>query len=283
MAVSIPVAVLRRRVRLDLRRHRENCGLTQRQAAQQLGIGEKNIGHYEGGRNLPNDMIAADLLRIYEALDEIPEFLRVLADARKRTPSTAAAADPEQYGTYAALEQGASQLDSYDALVLHGLAQTAEYAEAVMRGHGTSYPEAEVRRRLRARIQRQDVLTGDDPTHLWLIIKESVLHEPIGGPDVMRGQLDHLIELSERPHIEVQVIPRDVAVYPALHGPFTRLSFNLPNDPGVVYIETRVKGLFLEEAAELQEYEQVMAHLRVLAAAQDDSRQIITAARKEIA
>lgn len=282
MAVSIPVAVLRRRVRLDLRRHRENCGLTQREAAKAAGIGEKNIGHYELGRNLPSDAITTELLRLYDVADETAEFLRVLADARKRTPSAAATADPEQYGTYAALEQGAAQIESYDALVLHGLAQTADYAEAVMRGHGQGYTEAEVRRRLRTRVRRQDVLTGEHPAKLWLVIKESALREPVSGPDVMRAQLDHLIELSERPNIEIQVIPRDVAVHPALHGPFIRLSFDLPNDPGLIYIETRVKALFFEEPAELHEYGHVMAHLRVLAANQEDSRAIITAARKEL-
>jgi len=283
MPVTISTAVVRRRVRLDLRRHRENAGLNQREAAEQSGLGAGHLAHFESGRNVPSDEAARKLFTTYGVRDELDEFLALLVEARRRTPSAAAASDPEQFNLYAGLEQGASRIESYEALVLHGLVQTEQYAEALMRGHGQGLSEAEVRRRLRLRLRRQDVLTGDSPTRLWLLIKQHILAEPVGGPDVLRGQLEHLLKLSELPNVDIQMIRRDTVAYPALHTPFTIMQFDLPSDPGLVYIETRAKGLFFEETAEIQDYAQVMSHLRVLAAPQEESAAIIDAMRKEIA
>jgi transcriptional regulator with XRE-family HTH domain len=282
MPVTISIPVLQRRVRLDLRRHRANAGLSVREAADRSGVSSGNISHYESGRNKPSDEAATNLLTAYGVADELPEFLAILAEARRRTPSAAAAADPEKFNLYAGLEQGAAVIESWNALVLHGLVQTAAHAEVLLRAHGQGLAEAEIRRRLRARVRRQDVLSGDNPAKLWLVIKHSVLTEPVGDPEVQIQQLTHLLELSERPHVEIQVVPRDVVAIPALHGAFTTLQFPLPNDPGLVYVETRVRGLMYEEPGEIQDYAQVMSHLKVLAADQEDSRRIVEAVRKEI-
>jgi transcriptional regulator with XRE-family HTH domain len=283
MPVSTSVAVLRRRVAVALRHYRENAGLTQKEAAARIGIAANRINHFESMRNLPPDEELIRLLELYDATDETDELLAILPAARKRTPSEAATVDPDQFNLYVGLEAGATQIESYDALVLHGLVQTAEYAEALLRGHGRGLPEAEVRRRLRLRLRRQELLTGESPARMWIVVPQQVLELPVGGPEVMHSQLAHLLEVAALPNMELQVIPRDVVPYSALHGPFMILSFPISGDAGLVYVETRVRGLFFEQAHELQEYAQMMNHLRVLARSPEESVRLIDRIRKEIA
>jgi transcriptional regulator with XRE-family HTH domain len=282
MPVSTSVAVLRRRVAVSLRRHRENAGLTQKEAAKQTGIAGNRINHFETMRNMPPDEDLVRLLELYGATEETDELLAILPTARKRTPSEAATTDPEQFNLFIGLEAGATRIEAYNALVLHGLVQTVEYAEALLRGHGQGHPEAEVRRRLRLRMRRQELLTAQTPTPLWLVTSQLVLEGPVGGPEVMRGQLAHLLDIAELPNVELQVLPRDVVPYAALHGPFTIMSFSIPGDAGLVYVETRVRGLFFEQPHELHEYAQVMNHLRVLARPPEESSRLIDMIRKEI-
>ncbi|MBP2320360.1 transcriptional regulator with XRE-family HTH domain [Kibdelosporangium banguiense] len=282
MPVSTSVAVLRRRVAIALRQHRENAGLTQKEAGRRTGIAANRLNHFEGMRSLPPDAELVRLLELYEATEETVELLTILPLARKRTPSEAASADPDQFNLYIGLEAGATQIESYDALVLMGLVQTAEYAEAFLRGAVQRFPEAEVRRRLRLRLRRQELLTAESPTHLWLVVPQRVLEVPVGGAEVMRGQLAYLLDLAKLPNVELQVIPRDAVAYSALQGAFTMMSFPIPGDAGLVYVETRVRGLFFEQPDELQEYRQVMNHLRVLAEPPKESRRLIDRIRKEI-
>jgi hypothetical protein len=282
MPVSTSVAVLRRRVAVALRRHRENAGLTQVEAGKQTGIASGRINHFEVMRNLPPDNELVTLLELYEATEETEELLTILPAARKRIPSEAAASDPNQFNLYLGLEAGATQIESYNALVLHGLVQTAEYAEALLRGHGQGLYEAEIRRRLRLRLRRKDLLSSESAPRLWLVVAQRVLEAPIGGPEVMRGQLAHLRDVAALPNVEVQVIPSDVVPYGALHGPFTIMSFPIPGDAGLVYVETRVRGLFFDQPRELQEYAQVMNHLRVLAKPPKESIRLIDRIRKGI-
>lgn len=282
MPVSTSVAVLRRRVAVALRRHRENAGLTQVEAGRLTGIASGRINHFEVMRNLPPDHELVTLLELYEAAEEVDELLAILPAARKKVPSEAAASDPNQFNLYVGLEAGASQIESYDALVLMGLVQTTEYAEALLRGHGQGLPEAEIRRRMRVRQRRKELLSADSVPQLWLVIRQHVLETPVGGPEVMRAQLGHLREIAALPNVEVQVVPRDVVPYSALHGPFTIMSFPIPGDPGLVYVEARARGLFFDQPKELQEYGQVMNHLRVLATPPKESLRLIDRIRKEI-
>ena len=283
MPVSTSVAVLRRRVAVALRRHRENAGLTQKETAKRTGIAAGRINHFELMRSLPPDAELVSLLELYEAGEDTDELLAILPAARKRTASEAASTDPDQFDLYIGLEAGATRIESYDALVLNGLVQTAEYAEALLRGHGQGLPEAEVRRRLRLRLRRGDLLTAESPTQLWLVVAQHVLEAPVGGPEVMRGQLAHLLDVAALPNVDVQVIPREVVPYSALHGAFMIMSFPIPGDAGLVYIETRIRGLYFEQPHELQEYAQVMNHLRVLARPPEESSRLIDRIRKEIA
>ncbi|MBA8827494.1 hypothetical protein FHX42_004890 [Saccharopolyspora lacisalsi] len=98
----------------------------------------------------------------------------------------------------------------------------------------------------------------------------------------MRGKLEHLMSMVELANVEIQVCPVTIGGHPALTGPFTILHFPMPHDPGVVYVETRVRAVWFEEQAEIDQYTQVMNHLRTLAATPEESRQLLTRKLKEL-
>jgi transcriptional regulator with XRE-family HTH domain len=279
--VSTSVAVLRRRIAVSLRSHRENTGMTQREAASLTGIAATRINHFETMRSVPPDKDATELLELYGVAEETAEFLELLKAARKRTPNRASATDPNDFDLYIGLESGATRIESYNALVLHGLVQTADYAEALLRGHGQALPEKEIRRQLRLRLHRQEVLRSDPPLQLWLVVSQHVLETPVGGPEVMRAQLAHLRELADLPNVEIQVLPREIVPYAAMHGAFTIMSFPFPGDAGLVYVETRARGLFFEETSHLLEYAQVLNYLRVSALSPEESIRLFESIRKE--
>src|SRR5437870_9108184 len=108
---------------------------------------------------------------------------------------------------YVGLEAAADAIHAYEALVVPGLLQTEDYARATIRAARHDIDESEVEKRVRIRIARQSLLTQDDPLDLWVILDEAVLHRPVGGPGVMRRQLDHLVMVSDLPNVAMQVLP----------------------------------------------------------------------------
>ncbi|MGH7869841.1 MAG: DUF5753 domain-containing protein, partial [Candidatus Dormibacteraceae bacterium] len=112
------------------------------------------------------------------------------------------------------------------------------------------------------------------------VLDESVLHRKIGGSEVLRKQLDHLLKMIERPEIQLQIVPLDVKVHPALHGTFVKMSFPMSEDPGLIYLESRLGGSYHEGQPEIDEYTDIMNHLRVIALDQTKSAQLIRNQRK---
>ncbi|WP_092928730.1 DUF5753 domain-containing protein [Actinopolyspora alba] len=110
-------------------------------------------------------------------------------------------------------------------------------------------------RRTELRLPRQRVLDREGtPLELTTVIDESVLRRRIGDTRIMREQLEHLSDVSERTNVAARILGADVGVHPALHGPFTLMDFAIPGDPGVVYLEDRLGGRYYEDADEIDEY-----------------------------
>jgi Domain of unknown function (DUF5753) len=123
----------------------------------------------------------------------------------------------------------------------------------------------EVEQRVRARIERQELLRGDDPLALWAIVDEAALRRLVGGQQVMRAQLAHLVEATAQPNITLQVIPFDVGAHPGMPGSFVYMEFGEPTDPELVYVDTLAGDLFLEAEADLRRYASMFDHLRAIA------------------
>ncbi|MBY8853033.1 DUF5753 domain-containing protein, partial [Saccharothrix sp. MB29] len=153
---------------------------------------------------------------------------------------------PEYFRLFLGLESSAVKIESWDAIVVPGLFQTPDYARAIIRDGDPGLSVTEVERRIELRAARQDeVLDRDDPPRVWAVISEAALRLEVGGRAVLKQQLARLVELRERPNVDVQVLPASAGAHTGAEGAFTLLTFpsELEHDPGCVYTETRVKGV----------------------------------------
>ncbi|MGH3684231.1 MAG: helix-turn-helix domain-containing protein [Pseudonocardiaceae bacterium] len=294
MVISSPT-VLRRWLAFELARLRNAAGLSQQQAADRLGRVQSHISNLERGpgaknrRNIPALAEVEMLLDLYGRKDLIAQFRQLLEQSKRKHWWEGLTKDviPPLFDFYLGLEEGAVSLECYDALTVTGLLQCRAYAQVLLRCHGSALPDEEVARQVDLRLRRQDVLDRpEDPLRLWAILDESVLHRMIGGPEVMAAQLDHLLKLTERPEIQLQVLPAVLpathGVHPGLHGSFTRMTFPTPGDPGLVYLESSLGGSYHEAQAEIDEYIEIMNHLRVLALTPEHSADLIRTIRKDL-
>ncbi|MEV0400195.1 DUF5753 domain-containing protein [Actinoallomurus sp. NPDC050550] len=113
-------------------------------------------------------------------------------------------------------------------------------------------------------MERQAVLDRDRRLKFWAICDEAALHRLVGGASVMRGQLEHLVDVAELPNVTLQVIPFDVGAHPGMPGSFIVLNF--ADNPTVVYVDSMAGDLFIEEEADIRRYTAFYEHLRAVAA-----------------
>jgi transcriptional regulator with XRE-family HTH domain len=290
MTISSPT-VLRRWIAFELARLRKDADLSQAQAADKLGRTQGHISNLERGpgaagrRNVPSWPDVEALLRIYGQPDLGPRFRQLLDQSKRKhwSEDLPKGVIPPLFDLYLGLEEGATAIDCYDGMTMPGLLQCQAYAEVLLRGHSENLSDEEHARRVELRMRRQAVFDRpDDPLRLWSILDESVLYRMIGGPEVLGKQLDHLLEVIQRPEIQFQILPLDAVVHPALHGSFKIMNFPTPGDAGLIYLESRIGGVYHEAQAEIDEYTEVMNHLRVIALDQQKSAQLIRKRRKDL-
>ena len=170
---------------------------------------------------------------------------------------------PTAYATYIALEAEARSLRCYDALIVHGLLQTEDYAREVIRaGLMQLASDSEVERRVEVRRNRQVLLTDrEPPLELWCVIDENILRRMIGGADVMRAQYARLVELADLPNVTLQVLPHDVGAHPGAAGTFAILEFPERYMPEVGYVEALNSALYVEGDTDVHAYSLVFNRL----------------------
>jgi len=262
--MTVSPTVRRRRLAAELRRLRALAEVTQQQAAAHLGCTQAKIGRFETAKRSPSVGDVSALLDFY-AVDaaEREQLINLARDARKRGWwHSYSDVLPEWYETYVGLEAEASSMHTYESEAIPGLLQTEEYAYAITKSTLIRATEPEITRRVELRMQRQDRITGAQPLDLWAVIGETALRRCVGGPAVLRRQLEHVRKLAELPNVTVQVMPLDAGAHPAQAGPFVILRYSNHIDPDVVYLETHVGGLYLERENELCKYATMMDHLR---------------------
>ena len=183
---------------------------------------------------------------------------------------------PGWFETYLGLESAACTIRSFEIQFVPALFQTEDYARAVtMLGH-TSAPADEIDRRVSLRLKRQDLLNGPTPPQVWSVIDEGALRRPVGGPAVMRAQLERLVEVAKLRHVTIQVAPFSNGGHAAAGGSFTVLRFSEPEVPDVVYIEQLTSALYLDKREDVDHYMEVMNHLSTEALTPPQSVRFIT-------
>ncbi len=259
--------VLRILLGAQLRRLREAKRISLEEAGNVIRASHSKISRLETGRVGFKDRDVADLLTFYGVTDEKErEALRALA-SRANSPgwwNDYSDVLPHWFAPYVGLEEAASQIRAYEVQFVPGLLQTDDYARAVTM-LGYSNPR-EINRRVSLRMARQAVLTRQDPPSLWVVLDEAVLRRPIGGPSAMRAQLKHLIEMSQRSNVTLQIVPFNAGGHAAAGGPFSVLRFAEFDVPDVVYLEQLTSAQYLDKQDVVDSYMAVMERLCIEAA-----------------
>lgn len=260
--------VLRMLLGAHLRRLREAQGVSREDAGWEIRASESKISRMELGRVSFKERDVADLLTLY-GLDDEQERDRLLTLARNaNTPGwwhRYGDVLPNWFQSYLGLEATAALIRTYEVQFVPGLLQTRDYARAVvLLGHARA-PDDEIDRRVNLRLARQQLLTRADPPQLWAVVDEAVLHRPIGGAKVMRGQIEALIEATQLPHVRLQIVPFQVGGHAAAGGAFSILRFPDQDLPDVVYIEQLTSALYLDKRDDVDHYATAMEALCVQA------------------
>jgi transcriptional regulator with XRE-family HTH domain len=277
--------VLRIALGTRLRRFREAGGLTTTQAADAIRATSSKISRLEHGRSAARQRDISDLLSLYGVTDEAEREHMLLLARQAATPGWWQPYNdvlPRWLELYIGLEEAASVIRSYEVQFVHGLAQTEDYARAVIAITQAGMPADEIERRVSLRMRRQRLLTSPRAPQLWVVIDEAALRRSPDGATVMRGQLKHLLELTDLANVTMQIIPFHAGSHAAAGGPFTILRFPEPDLPDVVYLEQLNSALYLDQPDEVTGYLAVMSQLCVQAASPAASKDILRVLLSEI-
>lgn len=287
MVASSSPTVLKRYVALELRRLREAAGHTREQVAERLRCSVGHITHLEIMRNLPRGAELEVLLDFYGAGERTTVFGDLVDAARKGRDwwLSFKGAAPAWFDLYLGMESSAAQIDSYDAMCVPGLFQTPAYAKAIIEAGEPELPDAEVHRRIELRVARQAVLTRQPtPPIVWSVLDESVLYRPASDPRVLVEQLKHLLKLADMPTVTIQVLPLTAGVHAGMDGTFIVLTFppELVGDPGVAYTESKIRGNYHEDAAEITTYRNTLRRVQIQARTPEESRAVLARRVEEL-
>ena len=232
----------------SLRELRDSTGMTLVQAGEFLQRNAATVSRFESGEypiRRPDLMALLDLYGVSERRRR-DGLLRLSEDVWQKGWWDGYELDVErQFVDFVWLESRATEIRSFDPLVVTGLLQTREYAEAVITAAEWEAEPAQIARWVQLRMDRQAVLHQEAPPRLTVIIDEFVLRREIGGPDVLRGQLAHLLTIAELPHVDLRVLPASIGPHASPNGNFLVFTVAEP-DLDVGYAETLGGAVYVE-------------------------------------
>ncbi|QIS14777.1 helix-turn-helix domain-containing protein [Nocardia arthritidis] len=263
----------------QLRKLREECGITPADAGRHIRGSHAKISRLELGRTGFKERDVADLLTLYGVRDpDQREMVLALVRKANRPGWWHPYSDllPPWFQTYLGLEGAATLIRTFECHLVPGLLQTREYARAVVAlGRRES---AEARRRVELRHKRQQILDARGGPMLWAVLDEAVLRRPIGGATVMREQMEHLVRMSDRPNVTIQVIPFLAGGIAAAGTSFTLLRFAEQVLPDIVYLEQVASAMYLDRREDVDVYRELMDILALQAQTRQQSRDMLVAA-----
>lgn len=268
----------RRQLAAELRRLRGDRTLAE--VSRRLGWSESKLSRIETGRLGINKADLERLVGLYATTDQVRARLAALTDRQHRQewwePYTDALADP--YEDYIAREGQANAILVYEAQVVHGLLQTAEYAHAVIQADSTLQDPDSINQRVQVRMARQALLIRQPQPAFHVVLDEAVLVRPIGGPDLFKRQMRRLAEDAQRPNVTVQILGFAVGAHRALSGSFTILEFPDGVGPPLVYSEGLTGGIVRTDPDAVRSYRESFEAICAVALSPDRSAELITAA-----
>ncbi|MEV7283017.1 helix-turn-helix transcriptional regulator [Streptomyces sp. NPDC093252] len=269
-----------------LRQARRERSLTLQAAAPAIRGSASKLSRLERGESPPQDRDVRDLVAFYRLPGEqAHEVLGLLQQAKDNAWwHQYSDVTPNWLRRLIGLEAGATRIYCYENHVVPGLLQTPEYSHALVSNGLPGADPQEIKRRVELRVERQRILrrTHHRP-RVVALLEEAVLLRPVGGPDVMCGQLDRLLSLSENGGINIRIVPfaRSASVAPSY--PITHLAFGDGGPSELVYVELIDSAMYLSRAAEIEQYRHVLLNLMGAAARMKESRELLEAARERYA
>lgn len=279
MSVGEPGSVVRRMLLgSQLRRLREARGITREAAGYSIRASESKISRMELGRVSFKTRDVEDLLTLYGITDEA-ERTSLLSLAREANVAgwwhSYSDVLPSWFPTYVGLEGAASLIRAYEVQFVHGLLQTPEYARAVVKRGMKGASESDIEKRVELRLERQKYLVSENAPDFHIVLDEAALRRPYGDREVMRGQLQHLIDISEQPNVRLQIMPFSFGGHAGESGAFTILSFTESDLTDVVYLEQLTSALYLDKAEDVAQYEKALGELQRDSPGPDASRDLL--------
>ncbi|MFI9332076.1 helix-turn-helix domain-containing protein [Kitasatospora sp. NPDC052868] len=256
MPVNRNPTVRQRRLARTLKELRTEANLTIAQSARQLVCAESKISRIEAAQSGIRLVDLRLLLDLYGVTGETRSRLEALSREGRQRGWWDRYSDTLSplYADFIALESDASDMYSIQTLLVPGLLQTEDYTRVVVRAQIEGATSEQVERLTKVRQERRAVLTRDAPLRMWVVLSESVLKHRIGGRLVMREQLEFLASSAGQPNINIQVLPEESDVHAALFGPVAILSFPEPTETDVVYVDSLLSTLYIEEPEEVFKY-----------------------------
>ncbi|MGW0669319.1 helix-turn-helix domain-containing protein [Streptomyces sp. NPDC002746] len=249
----------------ELRRQREAAGLRQQQLGDIIFCTGSLIGQVETTKKIPTRDFSE---RVDAALGTDGVFSRLVGLVLRSQL-------PTWFQAYAEMEARAAYISTYQAQLVYGLLQTEDYARAVL---ATGMPD-DLEGLLAARMERQRILEQERPPLAWAVLDEAVLHRPIGGHEVMRAQLQRLLEFTTHRWMRIQVLPFAAGEHSSLAGSFTAMRFE--DDPDIVYTEDLISGHMTANPDTVREGSLRYAHLQAASLSVEESAALIARVMEE--
>ncbi|TQS40163.1 helix-turn-helix domain-containing protein [Cryptosporangium phraense] len=279
---SAAPALRRRELAHALRQLREDTGLRATEVTSQLGFSPSKLSRIEtGNRPIGLDDLQR-LCRLYQVDEAEYQRLAELAIASRQESRWRKLGEMDPVTVeFADLEDAATSIKDYKTSVITGLLQTPAYTSALMRGFQPHLPEYEIRDRVRARALRQEIVLARTDRQLEFVLDEAAIRRVVGGAQVMREQLLHLIELSRESMVSIRVVPFSAGVHPGMDSLFTILSF-AEEVRDIVYVDSLAGIVTRSETAEIQRYRAAFSRIDSLALTASDTRLLLTRAAHEM-
>lgn len=264
---------------------REKSGLSPEQAARALRVNQTTVRRMEKAEVGLKLLYVEKLLQTYGVQrDEIDAFLALADDANK--PGwwhSFRDVTPDWFSVYVSLEGAAKSIRAYEPHWVPGLLQTEDYVRGLL---AVGFPDAdseELDRRVALRMERQALLCpASEGPHLWAVMDETVLRRTVGSPEVMRGQIERLLEAVNLPNVTLQVVPFATGPHPGCFGHFQIFRFQIPELPDIVYSEGLTGATYMDERAEVAAYLQVLDRVCEQAATPEATEAFLRDLLKEI-
>ncbi|MBH5337845.1 helix-turn-helix domain-containing protein [Streptomyces pactum] len=264
---------------------REKAGLSFEEAGAALDVTHATIRRMEKaevGLKIP---YVEKLLTTYGVTDpeEVEGFLSLARESNQRGWWHGFRdVLPDWFSAFVSLEGAASTIRAYEPHYVPGLLQTEGYARAVLRAGMPHASDEEIDRLVALRRERQALLTRPDAPLLWVVMDETVLRRPIGGPEIMREQIDRLIEATAAPNVQLQIMPFAAGPHPAMYGPFHIFRFPIPELPDIAYSESLVGAVYIDQRDEVSVFLEALDRMCAQAAPAQTTQSVLGGVRKEI-